>query len=489
MGSAFFTLLKGADCIMQADIELKTKSIHLMGIGGAGMSGLALLLDQLGAKVSGCDAVETSYIKHLKERNIPIKVGHGVEHLDEFKPDIVVYSSAIPKDHPEILEAWQRGITVARRAEVLSIIFNARLGVGIAGTHGKTTTSSMISLIAEMAGTDPTVAIGGEMADIGTNAKLGKGKYMVAELDESDRSFVYFHPQIAVVTNIDWDHRDHYITFKSVTDAFNEFLSNRKDGGRNILCMEDSGVKALYSDYGVKDGVVTYGWGTAWDWGATEVKHNLGGGVEFALNHKGKKIDHIELKVSGEHNVLNSLAACAAADEMGIPIAEAKKALAAFSGAKRRLQKMGQVGDVLVYDDYGHHPNEICATLSTVRKIFPGRRIVAVFQPHRFSRTAALYKEFANALSFADRAFILPIYGSDEMPIKGVSSQMIFDAISPDNKSHYELSGNFDELIKSVCKVAHDGDIILTIGAGSVGTLGKKICETLSGMKEENGNN
>ncbi len=469
------------------DKDLKTKNIHLMGIGGAGMSGLAILLDQIGARVSGCDMIQTPYMKGLKKRNIPIVMGHDAKHIDDFMPNILVYSSAIPQDHSEILKAWQQGIMVSRRAEILSLIFNVRRGVGVAGTHGKTTTSSMISIIAELADTDPTVAIGGELADIGTNAKLGQGEYMVAELDESDRSFVYFHPEIAVITNIDWDHRDHYMTFKSVTDAFAEFLANRKEGGKSILCMEDSGVNTLCSDYGVCDGVVTYGWGTGWDWGAAEVEHNDGGGVSYTLIHKGNRLDRMTLAVSGEHNVLNSLAACAAAYEMGIPHEKVKAALAGFKGAKRRLQKMGEVGNILVYDDYGHHPSEICATLSTVRKIFPGRRLVTVFQPHRFSRTAALYKEFADALSLADRAFILPVYGSDELPIEGVSSKMIFDAASDDNRAHYELSGNFDDLVRSVCVTARSGDVILTIGAGSVGTLGKKICEMLENMSKEEG--
>lgn len=468
---------------MQPDIELKTKNIHLMGIGGAGMSGLAVLLDQLGANVSGCDEGESSYTEKLKNAGIPVESGHSPDHFEKYNPDIVVFSSAIRQDHPEMTAAWQRGIKVSRRAEVLSIIFNARCGVGVAGTHGKTTTSSMISLTAEMAGTDPSIAVGGEVIEIGTNAKLGKGKYMVAELDESDRSFVYFHPEIAVVTNIDWDHRDHYMTFKAVTDAFNEFLSNRKDGGKSILCMEDAGVKTLFSDYGVKDGIVTYGWGTGWNWGAADIKHFSGGGAKYALFHNGKFVDEVELKVSGEHNILNSLATCAAAYEMGIPFDIVKQALARFSGAKRRLQKMGQVGDILVYDDYGHHPNEIKATLSTVRKIFEGRRIIAVFQPHRFSRTAALYKEFAQALSLADRAFILPIYSSSEEPMEGVSSQMIFDAITADKKSHYELCGDFSGLLKSVCNLASDGDIILTIGAGSVGTLGNRICDMLGAIR------
>ncbi|MEG2184334.1 MAG: UDP-N-acetylmuramate--L-alanine ligase [Cloacibacillus sp.] len=466
------------------DSGLKNKSIHLMGVGGAGMSGLAILLDQIGAKVSGCDSIKTAYMKHMEERNIPVIIGHDARHIDEFMPNILVYSSAIPNDHPEILKAWQQGIQVSRRAEVLSQIFNVRRGVGVAGTHGKTTTSSMISLIAEHAGTDPTVAIGGELLQIGTNAKLGKSDFMVAELDESDRSFVYFHPEISVITNIDWDHRDHYMTFKAVTDAFAEFLSHSKTGGKTIMCMEDGGVRRLCEEYSVSKNIITYGWGRGWNWGAAEVTHFAGGGVSYRLFCNGEDRGIVELKVSGEHNVLNSLAAYAAAVEMGIGDDDIREGLKLFIGAKRRLQKCGEVNGILIYDDYGHHPNEISATLSTVRKIFPERRVVAIFQPHRFSRTAALYKEFADALSLADRAFILPIYGSDERPIEGVSSKLIFDAASDDMRSHYELSGNFDDLITSVCQAARSGDIILTVGAGSIGTLGNKIVDKLTEMQK-----
>ena len=480
LAGSFFSFLKGALVLaLNSDIDLTTKKIHLMGIGGAGMSGLAILLDQIGANVSGCDIFHTSYLEALKKKKIAVEMGHEAAHIDEFQPDIVVYSSAIPQDHPEILRAQEKGITVAQRAEVLSIIFNSRHGVGVAGTHGKTTTSSMISFIAEIAGISPTVAIGGELSDIGTNAKLGTGKYMVAELDESDRSFVYFHPEIAVVTNIDWDHRDHYPTFKTVTDAFADFLEHRKDPGLGIICMEDAGVNTLCRDYSLRDDIETYGWGKGWNWGATEVEHNIGGGISYTLNHNGEKIDRVSLAVSGEHNVLNSLAACAASHAMKIPFDDVKRSLSVFHGAKRRLQKMGEVDGILIYDDYGHHPSEIRATLNTVRKIFPDRRLVVIFQPHRFSRTAALYKEFAEVLSCTDKAFILPVYGSDEKPIEGVSSRLIFDAAADRDRARYELSGNFDDLVASVCSIARNGDLILTIGAGSVGTLGKKICDRL----------
>ena len=465
--------------MLSENLDLRKQNIHLMGVGGAGMSALAILLHEIGANVSGCDTVLSSYTDKLEAQGIQVRVGHNQQHINEFMANILVYSSAIPSDHPEILRAWQQGITVCRRAEILSVVFNSRRGIGVAGTHGKTTTSSMISVVLENAGLDPSIAIGGEVLQLKTNAKLGKGEFMSAELDESDRSFVYFHPEIAVVTNIDWDHRDHYMTFKSVTDAFAEFLSNVKKDGCVILFADDPGIKTLLKEYQIDKEIITYGFGTDFDYGATNLSYKDGGGITYDLYKKGKFVTNIDLQISGEHNVLNSLATIAASEKCGLSIEQIKPGLALFVGAKRRLQKKGEVAGVLVYDDYGHHPNEIIATLKTMRKIFKNRRIVAIFQPHRFSRTAALYKEFAEALSLADRALILPIYGSDEKPIEGISSKLIFDAASHDARSHYELSGSFDDLVNTVCNVARSGDVFVTLGAGSVGTLGEKILDNL----------
>ena len=443
-----------------------------MGIGGAGMSGLALLLDQIGCKVSGCDAVKTSYVKHLEERNIPVIIGHEAKHIDEFMPNVLVYSSAIPNDHPEILKAWQQGIQVSRRAEVLSQIFNVRRGVGVAGTHGKTTTSSMISLIAEEAGADPTIAIGGDVLQIGTNAKLGQSDYMVAELDESDRSFVYFHPEISVITNIDWDHRDHYMTFKAVTDAFAEFLSNSKREGKIIMCMEDGGIRRLREEYDVKGTIETYGWGRTWNWGAAEVSHHEGGGVGYRLFHDGKDLGLVELSVSGEHNVLNSLAAYAASHEMGIAHEAILKGLKSFRGAKRRLQKMGEVNGIMIYDDYGHHPNEISATLSTVRRIFPDRRIVAVFQPHRFSRTQAHFGEFCKVFDVVDQLVLTEIYAASEKPIPGVSGESLAQGMRQVSETPVTYFQTIDAMVKGLDDILQPGDVLLTLGAGTITRVG-----------------
>jgi UDP-N-acetylmuramate--alanine ligase len=277
-----------------------------MGIGGAGMSGLALLLNSMGHHVSGCDALNTFYVDKVRKEGVEISLGHHKAHLDLYSPDLIIHTSAIAQDHPELIEARKRGITVARRAEVLSLIFNSRRGVGVAGTHGKTTTSSMISLIAERAGIDPTVAIGGELSDIGCNAKLGLGEYMVAELDESDGSFEFFSPDVAVITNIDWDHIDYYPTYDLVIDAFGRYARGRKKTSSLVVCAEDSGVQRLMES-GEHEDAVTYGWGVKWSWGAEDVRHLPGGGVEFSV-HRGKtRVGDVSLKVSGEHNVLNAL--------------------------------------------------------------------------------------------------------------------------------------------------------------------------------------
>ncbi len=468
---------------MEVDSALnvdKDQRVHLMGIGGAGVSGLAILLKQMGAQVSGCDMARTFYVNRVEQQKIKVTLEHHPNHLDIYKPDLLIYTSAIPDDHAEIVEARRRGIAVAKRGEVLSWFFNKRSGVGVAGTHGKTTTSSMISLIAEQANCSPTVAIGGELSDIGCNAKLGSGDFMVAELDESDGSFELFNPEIAVVTNIDWDHMDHYPSYDLVLEAFERFVRGRKDGGACIVCAEDAGVLKLLERVRPCDDFITYGWGTGWDWGATEVCHVLGGGVAYMVNHKGRKVGKVVLSVSGEHNVLNSLAAIAASSLMGIPFDCAVGALRSFTGAQRRLQLVDEVGSVLIYDDYAHHPNEIHATLSTLRKIFPHRRIVVAFQPHRYTRTEAMYGQFAAALCQADRIYLLPVYSADEKPIAGVSSQLIADAVRECDRPRFVLCDSFGDVLSCISLDATDDDLIITIGAGSVGGLGRKIAERIA---------
>jgi len=290
-----------------------------MGIGGAGMSGLALLLKELGYEVSGCDVNRTSYVDRVIEKGIDFVIDHEMGHLDAYSPDLLIYSSAIPDQNEELQEAFRRDIIVAKRADVLSWLFNSKKGIGIAGTHGKTTTSSMIAMILEQAGLEPTVAIGGELCDIGVNAKLGSGPYMVAELDESDGSFEGFAPEITIVTNADWDHVDHYPDITSVLNAYQRFMAKTKDGGTAIVCGEDSGIRKLYPLISSVTTTETYGFGTGWDWGACNLVHLEGGGVLFSVYHQGKEICEMKLSISGDHNILNSLAAIVVARRLNIP--------------------------------------------------------------------------------------------------------------------------------------------------------------------------
>jgi UDP-N-acetylmuramate--alanine ligase len=464
----------GADAFI--DIK-KHMNIHLMGIGGAGMSGLALLLNAMGHTVSGCDSENSYYVELVRREGAEICMGHHKTHLDVYSPALIIHTSAIAQDHPELIEARRRGIKVARRAEVLSLIFNSRRGIGVAGTHGKTTTSSMISLIAEREGLDPTVALGGELSDIGCNAKLGDGEYMVAELDESDGSFELFSPEITVITNIDWDHVDHYPTYESVTEAFKRYANGRKPGSPIVVCGEDSGVQDLLKT-DLSD-VVTYGWGLDWNWGAVDVRHLEGGGVRYVAMKDGLCVGEVSLRVSGEHNVLNSLAALAASERMGIGFESVRQSLGTFKGAKRRLQYVGDIGDVLIYDDYGHHPREVEATLAAVGRIFPRRPVHIVFQPHRYTRTQALYREFANVLRVAPRIYLLPIYSADETPMPGVSSFLIADELHSLGRPDAVVCGDFQEACEQIRGSVRSGDLVLTIGAGSIECLSRQILEGL----------
>jgi UDP-N-acetylmuramate--alanine ligase len=453
-------------------------NIHLMGIGGAGMSGLALLLHAMGHRVSGCDMESSFYMNRLRQNGVSIEMSHSKEHLDTYGPSLIIHTSAIAQDHPELVEARKRGIRVARRAEILSAIFNEKKGVGIAGTHGKTTTSSMISFVSESAGLKPTVAIGGELYDIGCNAKLGDGEYMVAELDESDGSFELFRPNVTVVTNVDWDHIDHYPTFDSVVDAFGRFIAGSKQGAPVIICAEDAGASRLIASGAIAN-AAPYGWGRHRKWGAEGARFLDGGGSVFTVYKDGERAGEMSLRLSGEHNVLNSLATLAATDAMGIPLETAAAALSVFKGAKRRLQAVGEARGVLIYDDYGHHPREIAATMKALSGAFRDRPLHVIFQPHRYTRTHALFADFAKALGAAERIYLLPIYSADETPISGVSSFLIADELHAAGRADSAVCGDFQEAADMVCDNVKPGDIVLTIGAGNVDELGGQILRAL----------
>ncbi|MCL1876205.1 MAG: UDP-N-acetylmuramate--L-alanine ligase [Synergistaceae bacterium] len=453
------------------------KRVHLMGIGGAGVSGLALLLKGLGFEVSGCDLVETSYLEKLVD--IPVKIGHDSSHIIEFSPDLVIYSSAIPDDNPELMAAKDSpSIRVKSRGDVLSWIFNSKFGVGIAGAHGKTTTSSMISFVLVESGLAPTIAIGGEVIDVGINAILGKSDIMVAELDESDGSFEKFSPDITIVTNVDWDHVDKYHTFKELEEAFIRFVKGARADGSLVVCADDDGGAKLIEALRSADPdrkIITYGWGINWDWSAADVVFYERGGVTYSLYRKGSFICKVNLKLPGEHNVLNSLAACAAVSFLGIAPEKFAEIISNFSGAKRRFQLIGKTGKFIIYDDYAHHPAEIKATIYSARNCYPNHKITVVFQPHRYTRTKLLYKEIAGALSLADRVFLLPIYSADEPAIEGVSSEIIANALNDDIiqnvKVYFSVCSNWEELFEILDQTMEE-ELLLTLGAGDVTEIG-----------------
>ena len=453
-----------------------------MGIGGAGMSGLALLFHELGFNVSGCDMGRNTYAEKIEKVGVKVLYGHDVRHLDDCQVDLLAYSSAIPPTNAELCEARKRGIPVLQRAELLSLLFDSRQGIGVAGTHGKTTTTSMISYILEQADFQPTIAVGGELCDIGINAKIGTGEYMVAELDESDGSFEFFHPLYSVVTNVDWDHVNHYPTLQSVIDAFVRFLHNTKEGGKVFLCGDDNGVKSVIGqlDPEMKKRAVLFGRDPSFDYYATDVEYHCGGGLRYTFWAKGREMGTVELVVSGEHNVIDSLAACGVACELGVPFATVQKALRMFHGAKRRLQLRAMCPDnILVYDDYGHHPSEMEATLGAVRLMYPDRRIVLIFQPHRFTRTQALFDRFARVLSSVPQALLLPVYAADEKHIPGVTSDLISVEVEKQGGHCLPVSNKVDAVEAALSLVRPD-DLVLTEGAGDVCVVGDMLVQELN---------
>ncbi|MDR1873767.1 MAG: UDP-N-acetylmuramate--L-alanine ligase [Synergistaceae bacterium] len=449
--------------------------IHLVGIGGAGMSALALLLSEAGFDVSGCDLSRTEYVTMLEERGLECAPGHSPSHIERFLPQLVVYSSAVNSGHEELAAARKAGIKTEGRGRVLSWMFNAHRGIGVAGAHGKSTTSSMIGLILDRAGRAPTLAVGAEICDLGVNARHGKGDLFVAEIDESDGSFEFFSPAVTAITNVDWDHVNYFHTKQAVLDAFIRFVRGRAPRTPLIVCAEDEGSQSLIA--AVKDAnpeeaahIVTCGWGKSWNWGAFDVVHKKGGGVAFSVAVDGKERGRAELLVSGDHNVMNALVACAAATSVDVPLESILQTLSEFRGVRHRLQKVGQNHLVDVIDDYGHHPAEIAATLSAMRGMYPDRRLVVVFQPHRYTRTSAFYRQIASSLAAADVTLLLPVYSAGEAPTD-VSSRDIFEIMLKDG-CRCLLCGDEEDVLSQLTTLLRGQDVLLTLGAGSVSRLG-----------------
>jgi UDP-N-acetylmuramate--alanine ligase len=431
------------------------KRIHFVGIGGIGMSGIAEILATSGVTVSGCDLKRSSATALLESRGIPVAIGHDPAHVEEV--DAIVVTAAVKTVNAEIDAARRKGVRIIRRSEMLGEIVNRKRGIGVSGTHGKTTTSAMVSTVLEEAGLDPTVIVGGMLRNFSTNAKAGRGDFLVVEADEYDRTFHQLHPEIAVVTNIEADHLEYYGSLENIVDAFRTFLDGVKPGGLVIACADDPIVADVAA--ATHHRIVRYGLGDAAELRATNLQfHERGSSFDV------EGLGHFKLFVPGEHNVRNALAAIAVGRELGLEGSDIAAALARFLGVDRRFQILGDYLGAIVVDDYAHHPTEVRATLSAARSGYPDRRIVALFQPHLYSRTRDFAREFAEAMRVADLAIVAPIYAAREAPVEGVSARLIADALPGIeflDRSNAEI---FNELRRRLGK----NDLFITMGAGDV---------------------
>ena len=452
----------------------KKVKVHFVGIGGIGMSGIAELLLNLGYRVSGSDLKLSEVTHRLASLGGVIAEGHRAENVAA-DVDVVVTSSAVRKHNPEVLAARDRGIPVIPRAEMLAELMRLKDGVAIAGSHGKTTTTSLIATVVAHAGLDPTAVVGGKLNALGSNAKLGKGQLMVVEADESDGSFLRLSPAIAVITNVDPEHLDYYGTVEALQQAFVDFADRVPFYGLAVLCLDHPVVQHLIPRIGKRH--TTYGVSPQADWRAENVQ--LGPfQARFSVSHRGKPQGEVTLKMVGRHNVLNALACCAVAHELGIPFATTAEALGEFAGVQRRFTVRGEVNGITVVDDYGHHPAEIRATLAGARASFPHRRIVCAFQPHRYTRTRDLLGEFATAFNDADTLLLTDIYAAGEDPIAGVSGARLHEAV----KACGHRDASFverAELSKRLREKAQPGDIVITLGAGDITHVGEELLELL----------
>jgi UDP-N-acetylmuramate--alanine ligase len=453
----------------------KKVKVHFVGIGGIGMSGIAELLLNLGYRVSGSDLKESDITSRLASLGGAVAIGHRAENVAA-DVDVVVTSSAVKKSNPEAIAARDRGIPVIPRAEMLAELMRLKDGVAIAGSHGKTTTTSLIATVVAHAGLDPTAVVGGKLNALGSNAKLGKGRLMVVEADESDGSFLKLHSSMAVVTNIDPEHLDHYRTMDALRAAFIEFCNRVPFYGLNVLCLDHPNVQALLPS--LEKRFVTYGTAHTADYRLSDVRLD-GFSTSFVAFRGSEGLGEFSLQMVGAHNALNALAVIAVADEMDVPIDMVRAALADFSGVQRRFTVRGELRGITVVDDYGHHPAEVRATLAGARAAF-GRRLVVAFQPHRYTRTRDLLQEFATAFNDADLLFVTNIYPAGEAPIPGVTSKTLVDALLAYGHRNVTWVEKRGDLAPAIANVVKQGDIVLTLGAGDITQVGPELLRLLS---------
>jgi UDP-N-acetylmuramate--alanine ligase len=440
----------------------RVRHVHFVGVGGIGMSGLAEILRTLEFDVSGSDLREGEMTQRLRRLGVRIDLGHRAENVHG--ADVVVFSSAIDVTNPEMREAQMLAIPVISRAEMLAELMRVKYGVAIAGSHGKTTTTSLIATVLSAAGLDPTVVVGGRMAALGSNARLGEGDLLVAEADESDGSFLRLTPTIAVITNIDPEHLDFYGDHEALKDAFVQFAEKVPFYGLGVLCLDHPHVQDVLPR--IRRRHVTYGISPQADYSARAIQFH-GTSTSFVAYRRGEALGELTVRMPGQHNVLNTLAVIAVADELEVPLDVLKQALATFSGVARRFSVVAEVNGVALVDDYGHHPAEVVATLAAARRAYQGRVIVA-FQPHRYTRTQLLFDEFSRAFNEADVLYLTDIYAAGEKPIAGVSSQTLVRSIAEHGHHNAAYAPDRAALAADLARAARPGDVVIALGAGDI---------------------
>jgi len=459
----------------------RVRHAHFVGIGGIGMSGLAEILRTMEFEVSGSD-LKGNITKRLEEMGVRVHVGHKAENVEG--ADVVVYSSAIDPKNPEIIRARELDVPIIPRAEMLAELMRVKYNVLIAGSHGKTTTTSLVSTVLRAAGLDPTVVVGGKVNALGSNARLGEGDLFVAEADESDGSFLKLTPTIGVVTNIDAEHLDHYGTHEKVKDAFVQFADKIPFYGLAVLCMDHPHVQAILPRIHRRH--VTYGFSRQADYRAKNPQFS-GLSTHFEAFRRGESLGTFTVKMPGLHNVLNALAVLAVADELEVPLDVVREAIASFHGVQRRftvvgqpaLEKDGKKGDVMIIDDYGHHPAEVEATLDAAQKGFD-RRVVVAFQPHRYTRTQALFEEFTRAFNKADVLLVTEVYAAGEKPIAGATGEALADAIKAHGHHSVRYVGDKKEIGKVLREIVQPNDLVIALGAGDINASARELAASLA---------
>jgi UDP-N-acetylmuramate--alanine ligase len=454
--------------------------VHFVGIGGAGMSGIARIMLARGLPVSGSDAKETVTLAALRALGATVHVGHAAEHVGNV--DTVVVSTAIRPTNPELVEAQRRGLRVIHRAGALAAVMAGRRAVAVAGTHGKTTTTSLLTVAIQHCGADPSFAIGGNLNESGANAHNGSGDVFVAEADESDGSFLLYSPRAAIVTNVEPDHLDHYGTPEAVAEAFDAFVDRIEPGGFLVACADDPGAQRL-AETARRRGVTVRTYGVSPDADLRLVDLTTRGlGSSFEPVAVGRRLGRVDLRLPGRHNALNAAAALAAGIELGFPVERLREGLGSFTGTRRRFEHKGSVGGVRVYDSYAHHPTELSADLAAAREVADGGRVVVVFQPHLFSRTRFFADDFGRALGLADEVVVMDVYAAREDPVPGVTGALVAAAVPlPPQQVVFEPS--WSAVAGHLAERAKPGDVVLTCGAGDVTMIGPEVLERLESLR------